>query len=163
MTEGRKRNLSPVSRVDVYVFERLWILLKLRISFEHDVILIQLGKNRGDLALSESVVKRIVDGLRQNAEPGSGITINHQVSFETTVLLITGHVAHRWQVPQFVHESRRPQGQFLSASVFHRVLIYLPANPTFHRQALHGFPIQSDAFHFAYTGLQSPNNLAVVE
>src|SRR5947207_8431807 len=89
MTEGRKRNLSPVSRVDVYVVERLWILLKLRISFEHDVILIQLGKNRGDLALSESVVKRIVDGLRQNAETGSGITIYHQVDVEHTVTGIT--------------------------------------------------------------------------
>ena len=112
------------------------------------MILIQLGKNRGDLALSESIVKRIVDGLRQNAEPGSGITINHQVSFETTVLLITGHVAHRWQVPQFVHESRRPQGQFLSVSVFHRVLILRAAHSIFHRQVLHRLHIQSDAVHF---------------
>ncbi len=45
----------------------LRINLKFRQDFENHVILIQLSEQRGDLALSETVVKRVVDILRRDA------------------------------------------------------------------------------------------------
>ncbi len=45
------------------------MLLKLGLGLEHDPVLIELGEERGDLALPEGVVERIVDGLRRDAEP----------------------------------------------------------------------------------------------
>ena len=41
------------------------ILRELRIYFQHHVVLVQLRKYGGDLALPEGVVQRIVDRLRQ--------------------------------------------------------------------------------------------------
>ena len=40
-------------------------LLKLRVHFQHHVVLVQLREDGRDLALAEGVIQRVVDGLRQ--------------------------------------------------------------------------------------------------
>ena len=100
---------TAAAGMHVNVFERIRILRKLRIDFQHHVVLVQLGEDGGDLALSESVVQRVVDGLRQNAQPRSGIAIDHQLSFEAAILLVGGHVAHGRQLAQLVHQSAAPR------------------------------------------------------
>ena len=47
------------------------------LDFEHDVILVELGEHGGHLALAEGVVERVVDGLGQNAEAGSGVAVDN--------------------------------------------------------------------------------------
>jgi len=113
MTEGSEWNLAPAIGVHVNAFERIWILRKLRIHFEHHVILVQLRKYGGHLALSEGVVKRIVDGLGQYAQTRRGVAIDHQFCFKSAILLVGGHVAHGRQLTQFVHQFGRPQRQLL--------------------------------------------------
>ena len=101
VAERSEWNLGRPGSMHVNVLERIRILRKLRINFEHHVILVQLGEDGGDLALSEGVVESVVDGLRQDAEPGCGVAIDHQVSFQAAILLIRGHVAHGGQFAQF--------------------------------------------------------------
>ena len=54
--EGTEGHLLARRGTDVNTFERIRVLLKLWIDFEDDVILVQLRKNRGDLALAEGVI-----------------------------------------------------------------------------------------------------------
>ena len=65
--EGRQRNLRAVRGVDINIFERIGILLKLRVHFHDDVILIELRINGGDLTLAEGVVQGVVDVGGKNA------------------------------------------------------------------------------------------------
>jgi hypothetical protein len=48
------------------------ISLKVGNRFEDHVVLIQLRVQRGNLALAESVVQRLIDHLRRNAHARSG-------------------------------------------------------------------------------------------
>ena len=72
------------------------------------MVLVQLRKDGGYLPLTEGVVKRVVDRLRQDTEPGRGIAIDDQVSLEAAILLVSGHIAHLRQLAQCVHQLRRP-------------------------------------------------------
>ncbi len=83
----------PLRRMHINLFQRVGILLECRIHFEHDVILVQLRKNRGDLPLAERVVQRVVDRLRQNSQPRCRVAINRQGCLHAALLLIAGHIA----------------------------------------------------------------------
>src|SRR5260370_28482068 len=74
--KGAERDLRAVGRFYVNVFQRIGILLELRIDFHDHMILIELGKNRGDLALAKSVVKRVVNGGGKHAKARGGITVD---------------------------------------------------------------------------------------
>ena len=108
VAEGGQRNLHSAVGVHVNVLERIRILRKLRIHFQHHVVLVQLGKYGGNLALPEGVVERIVDGLGQNAQTRRGIAIDDQFGFEAAILLVGGHVAHGRQLAQLVHQLAAP-------------------------------------------------------
>ena len=47
--------------------------------FENDVVLVIALVNRGNLPLSERVVKRVVDGRRRNAQPPGGVAVDDHV------------------------------------------------------------------------------------
>ena len=49
------------------------LLLELRRDFQHHVILVELREHGRHLALAERVVERVVDQLRRDAEPRSGV------------------------------------------------------------------------------------------
>ena len=51
-----QRHLLPGVRLHVDIVERMRIALQLRINFEHDVILVLLRVDDGDLPLAERVV-----------------------------------------------------------------------------------------------------------
>src|SRR6185369_8446120 len=82
-------------RLDIEVLQHFRSSLKLRIDFEHDAVLIELSEDRVDLALTKSVVKRVVDQLRGNTEARRGIAVNGHERLQTAVLQIAGNV------PQF--------------------------------------------------------------
>ena len=58
--------------------QRSRIELELLLGLQDDVVLIELGVQRVDLALAEGVVKRVVDGLRRDSEARSRGPINDQ-------------------------------------------------------------------------------------
>ncbi len=74
--EGAERHLRAIRGFDVNILQRFGILLKLRIDFHDDVILVQLREDGGDLALAESVVKRVVNVRRKNAESRCGVPVD---------------------------------------------------------------------------------------
>ena len=78
--------------LDVDFLQRVGIELELRIGFENDVILVELGVESVDLALSEGVVERVVDGLRRDAEAGGGSAIDDQRFGLAVQLLVGRHV-----------------------------------------------------------------------
>ena len=75
------------------LFRSIRVLLKLRIHFEHHVILVELREHGGDLALSERVVQVLSIACGSNSQPRRGVAIDHQVRFKPPVLLIAGHIA----------------------------------------------------------------------
>src|SRR5258708_39477832 len=83
--KGAERDLRAVGRFYVNVFQRIVILLELRIDFHDHMILIELGKNRGDLALAKSVVKRVVNVGRKHAKARGAITVHGHGSHEALV------------------------------------------------------------------------------
>src|SRR5260370_37823681 len=81
--EGAERDLRTVGRLYGNGFQRIGILLELRIDFKNDVILVELSEDRGDLALAKGVVERVVDVDRKNAEARSGVPVDGARSEES--------------------------------------------------------------------------------
>ena len=69
------KGTSPAGRTDINLIQELRILPELRRRLHHDVILIQRRIHRRYLALTESIVERVVDQLRGDVEPRSGRAI----------------------------------------------------------------------------------------
>src|SRR6266403_4219495 len=103
--EGAERDLRAVGRFYINIFQRIRILLELRIDFHDHVILIELGKNRGDLALAKSVVKRVVNVGGKNAEARGGVAVDGDGSDEALIQLVAGDVAKFRKRFQFVDEA----------------------------------------------------------
>ena len=64
----------------------------MRLGFENDAVLVELGEDRGDLALAEGVVERVVDGLRQNVQPRGSLAVNVDGNLQAAGLLVAGDV-----------------------------------------------------------------------
>src|SRR3989440_1851928 len=91
--ERAEGNLRAVGGFYVNVFQRIGVLLELRIHFDDDVILVQLSKDGGDQALAESVIKCVVDIGGENAEARSGNADDGGGGGETPVQLVAGDIA----------------------------------------------------------------------
>src|SRR5260370_32871145 len=91
--ESAERDLRSVGRLHVNIFQRIRILLELRIHFQDHVILIELGKNRGDLALAKGIVKRVVNVGVENAQRRGGGTVERDGSEATLAPAGTGRRA----------------------------------------------------------------------
>src|ERR1700722_14656225 len=76
--ERAQGHLRSVGGMDVNIFQRIWILLKLWIDFHDHVVLIQLREDCGDLSLPEGVVQGVVDIRRKNAQARRGVGIDGQ-------------------------------------------------------------------------------------
>src|SRR6266478_6823026 len=95
--EGAERDLRAVGRFYINIFQRIRILLELRVHFEDHVILIELRENGRDQALAESVVKRVVNVGGKNAQSRSGVAVDGERGDEALVQLVAGHIAQLGQ------------------------------------------------------------------
>src|SRR6516164_7935282 len=91
--EGTQGDLSAVGGFDVKVFQRVRILLELRIDFQNHMILIQLREDGRDLALAVGIVKRVVDVRRKDAQARSGVAVDTERRKQALVQLVTSHIA----------------------------------------------------------------------
>ena len=119
---GERNQLAGV-RFDVDRVERIWIRQKPGIRFEHDVMLVEPFVEGGDLALTEGVVKRAVDGGRRHAQSRSGIAVDDDVGLQAACLLVARDVAQEWVCAQLAQERVGPVVQLAQVSRLHRVLI----------------------------------------
>jgi hypothetical protein len=55
--------------------------------------LIELGENGRDLSLTERVVKRVVNGLRQDVQARSFLAVDIHIDLQTIWLLVSGNVS----------------------------------------------------------------------
>ena len=159
VAEGRQRHLRAGGGFHIDAGERTQVLAKLRINLQHHVILVELGKHGGDLALAKSVIERIVNGLRQDSKTRGRIAVNHQVGLQPVVLLIAGYVAQLRKRLQTRHDARGPVIQLVSVSIFQRVLELGAAHAVFYCEVLHRLHVERDALHLADFRLQPADHL----
>src|SRR5260370_3666403 len=157
--ERDERDLSSVGRLRVNSLQRIRILLELRILFQDHVILIELGKNRGDLALAKGIVKRVVNVGGKNAESRGGVAINRDGSDETLVQLVAGDVAKYREGFQFSDETRSPVGELFGVDIFEAVLELRTTDAVFHGQVLDRLEEEGNAIDFSERGLQPANHI----
>src|SRR5215813_7555090 len=146
--------------MDVNVFQRIGVLLELRIHFHDDVILIELRVNRGDLALAEGVVESIVNVSWENAEPGCGVAVNDDVQQQAAGKTIVCNIAQLRKILQTFLESWNPGVQLFSVDVFQTVLKLRAADAVFNGQVLHRLHEKRDAIDFVELWLEAADHLA---
>src|SRR5467141_466874 len=158
-----ERDLCAIGRLYVNVFQRIGILLELRIDFHDHVILVELGKNCGDLALAKGIVERIVNVGRKNAEARGGVAIDRERSEQALVQLVAGDVAEFGERFQFVDEARSPVSELLGINVFEAVLELRAANAVFNGQVLDRLEEERDTVDFGKFGLKAADNIGGVD
>ena len=84
------------------------IELKLRLTLEHDMVLIHLRIHRVNLPLAESIVQSVIDGCRRDAKPRGRDPVNHQRYREPSRLLIGRDVFQFRQLLQAADEAISP-------------------------------------------------------
>src|SRR5215831_742199 len=155
MRERAQRDLAAGRRADVNILESGGMALKIGQGLEHYVVLVELGEERRDLALAESVVERVVNGLRRDTETGSGLTVNDQRSNRSAGLLIGGDIAKLWQSFQPVDQPRRPGVQLGGVGILKRILELRAAGAILDSQILNRLHVESDAVHRRELGLET--------
>src|SRR5438445_8921646 len=106
MGEGVERDLIARLRLEIDPPQRSRVLLILRLHLQDHPVLVELGEDGRDLPLAESVVERVVDGLREDPEARGAVAIDDQRLLQAGGEQVAGHVAQLWQGPQLLHHLR---------------------------------------------------------
>ena len=125
------------------------IELKLRLTFENDVVLIHLRIHRADLPLTKGVIQCVIDGCRRDAEPRSCNAVNHQRYGQPSRLLIGGNIFQFGQLLQLPDEPVSPVVEFIGVGVFERVLVLRSTYTVIDRNVLHRLHEQLNSLHLA--------------
>ena len=72
------------------------VQLKLRLTFQNNMVLIDLRIHRADLPLTESVIQGVIDGRRRDAKSRGGNPVNHERYGQPACLLIGGDIFQFW-------------------------------------------------------------------
>ena len=139
------------------------ILPKFGLSFKHDVVLVQLRVQCGNLPLPISIVEHLVDRLRRDAHAGSGDPVDDEGGGETGSLLVGGQVAQLRDRLQFGHELGRPVIQFARIGIFQGVLILRAAHAIFDGEVLHRLHIERNAIDLFQIWLEAPDDIRGVD
>ena len=117
-----KRNELPVGRrLNVELIERIQLALQVRRHFENDVVGI-VGEILRHVVLTERVIERVVDDLRQDSETGRRIAIDGDGDLRRGILRIGGDVGQLRQCLELGHQSRRPGVQLVQIGILQDVL-----------------------------------------
>ena len=108
--------------MDIKLVERAQLGLEFRQHFQDQMVGVHLGEILGDLALTEGVIQRVIDHLRQHAEAGGLIAVDGQRGRGARDLLIGCHVTQQGQLGHFGQDARRPGVQLGQIGVLQRVL-----------------------------------------
>ena len=147
--EGAQRDRLAGARFHINLVEQIGRFAKLRLHFENDAELIELGENDRDLALAERVVKRVVDGLGQDVEARRFFAIDIDIQLQAIDLLIAGHVGQLRKLTEFLHEFRCPLAQLRGVRILQNVLELSAADARVDLQILRRLHEKRDAFDVA--------------
>ena len=64
--------------MDVKTVQIVGVRLKLRFTFEYNVVLIHLRIHGADLPLTEGVIQGVIDGRRRDSQSRGGDAVDHQ-------------------------------------------------------------------------------------
>ena len=143
--DGAQRHLAAAGAADIDVVQLAGVLLKVGLDLQDDAILVQLGEDGRDLALTEGVVEGVVDELRGDAQTRGRAAVDGQVDLQPLVLLVAAHVPQLRQLLQGLHQLGGPAVQFIDVRVFEAVLVLRAADPVLDREVLHRLHEQRDA------------------
>ncbi len=137
----------PAGRFHIECTERPSIPLQPRIHLENDVILIELGVDRRNLPLSESIVERIVHCLHGDAQASGSVAMDRQHRLLAADLLVTGDVAQGCMAAQGSQEPGSPDDELIQVGVLQRDLILGTAGSGIDIELLRSLHEQPDANH----------------
>src|ERR1700731_744479 len=157
--ERAEGHLRAVGGLYVNVFQRIGVLLELRIHFDDHVILIQLSEDGGDQALAESVVESVVDIGGKNAKARSGVAVDGECGDKALVQLVAGDIAKVGQCFQFLNEAACPVSEFLRINIFQAVLKLGAAHTVFDGQILNGLEEERNSVDFRKFGLEAADHI----
>ena len=112
--DGAQRHLAAAGAADIDVVQLAGVLLKVGLGLQNDAILVQLGEDRRDDALTIGVVKGVVDELGGDAETRGRAAVDGQVGLQALALLIAAHVPELRQFLQGRHQLGGPDVQFVN-------------------------------------------------
>ncbi len=115
--ERHQGHLRPGLRAHVDAVQSIRILLELRVHFKHNAILVQLGKDRRNLALAKGVVERVVNRLGQNAKARRRIAVDGEVGIQSAVKLVGRDIAQLRLLFQFLQKARRPLRKLIAVGI----------------------------------------------
>ncbi len=103
--------------------QRFRILLELGKHLEHNMVLVDAGIHRRNLALPERAIKRRVDHRRIDAQPGGRRAVDDQLRLQTMYLLIAVGIQDQRYGPQLRQKLGSPFVQVAQVIGLERVLI----------------------------------------
>jgi hypothetical protein len=118
------------------------------LCFQNDAILVRLRIDRGDLALAEGVVERIVDGLNIDAEPAGLFALDRDVRPQSALLRLQRDIFERARLPQSCGKLGRRRGDFVRIRARQRILILRAARARRDLDILHRLDEGRRARHF---------------
>ena len=108
-SERAQRHALARGRFHVNFAEIIRSELEAWVGFQNDTILTQLREDGRDLPLSEGIVESVVNGLREDIQPGGFLAIHQHVGLQPAGLLIAGQIREFGRVAQFIQELASPK------------------------------------------------------
>ena len=135
--DGRDRHLRAADARHVEFRQHRRIALEFGQRFQHHAVLVRLTVDRGNLALAECVVQRVVDGLHRDAELTGTLAIDGDRCAQAAFLLLRRDVAEQRIALQLRNQLLRPVVQVGAIGAGQRVLILRPAEARRNLDVLH--------------------------
>ena len=132
---------------------------KLGLDFHHDVVLVQLREDGGDLALAEGVVEGVVDVGHGDAEAGRGVAVNDERCAQALILEVARNVGDDRLLAELLNHFAGVGGELGGVGVFERVLELGAADAVFDGQVLQRLEEELDAVDVGDLGLQAADDL----
>ena len=146
--KSAQRHRAAKGGLDINVVQFRRVPLEGRRRLHDEMILVQLREQGGNLALAESVVKRLIDLLRGNAEARGGDAVDDQTICMPSICWSVARSRNSGSARNLSINLSRPKLQFGRIRVFQGVLILGPADAVFNGHILHRLHEKSDVVDF---------------
>ena len=145
---GRQRHHFPGQRrAQVEVIEAFGLAALLRVDFQNHVVLVGLGLELIDLALTEGVVQCFIDIGGGQAKARRRITVNADMGDAAPQLQVVGQISKGRIGAQFFGQALGPGGERRTIVALEHILILTTTGARAEVDILAGTQVQHDARH----------------
>src|SRR5438132_1264658 len=124
-----ERHHAALGGREIDFLEALGALPEARLDFHHHVILVERAVHDRNLALAESVVERVVDELRGDAEARGGGPVDHQRRLLPLILLVAAQIDELRQRAEALRDPRPPRVELPDVVPLERVPVLRVPHP----------------------------------